>query len=81
MLVPNPERRQYELTVKAYADRRKPNKCLKDYDHIPFAAEYSDSDADIADKFVALFGCLHERPANQWPTFGAQAGDASRSAT
>lgn len=49
-----PARRQYEFTVKAYADRRKPNKCLSGYDHIPFAAVYVDTDAHVAEKFVAL---------------------------
>lgn len=59
-----PERRQYEFTVKAYADRRKSNKCLPDYDHIPFAAAYADTDADIADRFVALTEELLERHAS-----------------
>ena len=64
MLGSIPERRQYEFTVKAYGDRRKPNKCLPSYDHVPFAAEYADSDADIAGKFVALVEGIRDNPGN-----------------
>jgi hypothetical protein len=49
-----PERRAYEFTIKAYADRRKPNNCIPGYDHIALAAGYADNDWDIALKFIEV---------------------------
>lgn len=47
-----PELRRPGLHVKAYA--KSPSRLLPGYDHVPLGLDYSDPDADIAERFVEV---------------------------
>ena len=69
-----PEPRRNGLHIKAYA--KSPSRLLPGYDHVPLGLDYSDPDADIAERFVQVVQDLQDGSGRrQWGSEGSRGSD------